>query len=141
MPSDGPRKDALVLAARSLILSTSRAGAAFARLGAEFRVPPEKRRIFYFEGSLTRSAARRHEVDAPIAILSGEGQTASVACTLFGTTKLLAGTVLASLYPDHATYVAAVNASIGTAVGSGFLLQRDGDLIKAWAQASTIGAP
>ena len=78
-------------------------------------------------------------VDAPVAVLSGEGQTASLACSLFGTTKLLDSTALASLYPDHATYVAAVSASIAAAVGKGFLLPQDGDLINAWAQASSVG--
>jgi hypothetical protein len=37
--------------------------------------------------------------------------------------------------------VAAVNRSVDSAVGSGSLLQPDGDLIKASAQASEIGKP
>ncbi len=80
-------------------------------------------------------------VDAPIAILSGEGQTGGTLCSLFGTTHLLDGTQLGSLYPDHATFVSAVNTSADNAVNSGFLLQPDADLIKTWAQASTIGTP
>lgn len=82
-------------------------------------------------------------VDVPIATLSGLGQpgTTFTLCSLFGTTKLFDSTQLASLYPDHATYVSAVNASVDSAVRSGFLLQHDGDLIKAWAQASSIGTP
>lgn len=90
---------------------------------------------------IARGGVRTPPVDAPIAILSGEGQTASLACSLFGTTKLLDSTALASLYPVHAGYVAAVNASVESALGGGFLLQPDGDLFKAWAQASTIGSP
>ncbi len=80
-------------------------------------------------------------VDAPIATLSGYGQDANSSrlCTLFGTTALFDRGTLATLYPDHATYVAAVNTSVDSAVTSGFLLQPDGDLIKAWAQASDIG--
>ncbi len=80
-------------------------------------------------------------VDAPIAILSGEGQTGSTLCSLFGTTQLLGSTQLGSLYPDHATFVSEVNTSADNAVSSGFLLQPDADLIKTWAQASTIGNP
>jgi len=78
-------------------------------------------------------------VDAPIAMLSGEGQTDSVFCSLYGTTELFDSTQLASLYPDHATYVAAVNDSVDNAIGAGFLLQPDGDLIKTWAQDSPVG--
>jgi hypothetical protein len=84
---------------------------------------------------------RTSYVDAPIAVLSGEGQTASLLCSLFGTTKLLSSAALATAYPDHANYVAAVNASVAAALGGGFLLQSDGDLIKAWAQASSVGTP
>lgn len=81
-------------------------------------------------------------VDAPVAVLSGYGQgNTNILCSLFGTTQLLDSTQLASLYPDHATFVSATNASVDSAVNAGFLLQPDGDLIKAWAQGSTFGAP
>jgi hypothetical protein len=88
-----------------------------------------------------KGGVRTPYVDAPIAKLSGEGQTTNIICSLFGTAELLDSTVLASLYPDHATFVSAVNTSVDNAVTDGFLLQPDGDLIKAWAQASTIGTP
>jgi hypothetical protein len=86
---------------------------------------------------------RTSYVDAPIATLSGYGQdaTASRLCSLFGTTELFDRDALAKLYPDHAAYVAAVNKSVDSAVASGFLLGADGDLIKAWAQASDVGKP
>lgn len=80
-------------------------------------------------------------VDTPIAMLSGEGQTGSIFCRLFGTTGLFDNATLASLYPNHAAYVSAVNMSVDNAVANGFLLPPDGDLIKAWAQASDIGNP
>jgi hypothetical protein len=80
-------------------------------------------------------------VDAPIARLSGEGQTGNVFCSLFGSTQLLSKTTLDSLYPNHATYVAAVNTSVDGAVNHGFLLAPDGDLLKTWAAASNIGNP
>ena len=78
-------------------------------------------------------------VDVPIATLSGEGQTGSLYCKLFGTTKLFDEAQLASLYPDHSTYVAAVNASVDSAVSQGFVLPEDGELIKTWATDSDIG--
>jgi hypothetical protein len=82
---------------------------------------------------------RTPHVDVPIATLSGEGQTGGVFCSLYGTTQKFGKSQLASLYPDHATYVEAVNASVDGAVSEGFLLQPDGELIKAWASTSTIG--
>jgi len=78
-------------------------------------------------------------VDVPIATLSGEGQTGGVFCSLFGTTEKFSKSQLAELYPDHETYVDAVNASVDGAVSEGFVLQPDGDLIKAWALSSSIG--
>jgi hypothetical protein len=90
-----------------------------------------------------RGGVRTPYVDAPIATLSGYGQDANASrlCGLFGTTVLFERDRLAKLYPDHAAYVAAVNRSVDSAVGSGSLLQPDGDLIKASAQASEIGKP
>lgn len=78
-------------------------------------------------------------VDVPIATLSGEGQTGNLFCSLYGTTDLFDAAQLAALYPDHATYVAAVTASVDNAVAQGFLLAPDGELIKAAAQSSNIG--
>jgi hypothetical protein len=46
---------------------------------------------------------------------------------------------LAALYPDHATYVAAINAATDAAVAAGFLLEPDADLIKTEAAGSDIG--
>jgi hypothetical protein len=77
-------------------------------------------------------------VDAPIATLSGDGQTGSLHCQLFGTTKKFDEALLASLYLDHATYVASVATSVDGAVSQGFLLPEDGELIKNWAQDSNI---
>jgi hypothetical protein len=82
---------------------------------------------------------RTSYVDAPVAVLSGEGQTGDILCSLFGTTQLLDSTTLMGLYPDHPTFVSEVNASVDNAVQNGFLLQPDGDLIKSWAQGSAYG--
>jgi hypothetical protein len=71
-------------------------------------------------------------VDAPTAVLSGEGNSGGF-CFLFGTTRLFPADQLASLYVDEAGYVAAVTASAQAAVEAGFLLQEDADAIIAWA--------
>ncbi len=82
---------------------------------------------------------RTPEVDVPIATLSGEGQVGSVFCILFGSTAPFSDTILASLYPDHATYVAAFDAATDRAVAAGFILPPDAALMKAAAAASSIG--
>lgn len=88
-----------------------------------------------------RGGVRTPYVDAPIATLSGYGQDANASrlCSLFGTTVLFDRETLAKLYPNQEAYVAAVNKSVDSAVASTLLLKPDGDLIKAWAQASDIG--
>ena len=78
-------------------------------------------------------------VDVPVAALSGEGQPGDVFCAIYGTTRLLDDDTLASLYPSNADYVEAVSDSVDSAVSKGFLLEPDGDLIKAWAELSGIG--
>lgn len=80
-------------------------------------------------------------VDVPIATLSGEGQEGDLFCRLYGTTKLFDEATLSTLYRDHEAYVDAVSASVDDAVEKGFLLQPDGELIKASAQQSEIGLP
>ncbi|MEP5766701.1 MAG: alpha/beta hydrolase domain-containing protein [Halieaceae bacterium] len=72
-------------------------------------------------------------VDAPVAVLSGEGQAGGSFCFLFGTTALYTAEQLASLYVDEAGYVAAVTAATESAVAADFLLQVDADAIIAWA--------
>ncbi|MFI5397050.1 MAG: alpha/beta hydrolase domain-containing protein [Candidatus Binatia bacterium] len=76
---------------------------------------------------------RTPQVDVPIAALSGQGQTGSILCALFGTTKPFDATTLASLYPDQSAYVSAFNAATDRAVGAGFILQPDAELMKAAA--------
>ena len=74
---------------------------------------------------------RTPQVDVPIAALSGERQSGSLFCLLFGTTVLFDAATLAALYPDHATYVAAFNAATDAAVQAGFVLPPDAELMKA----------
>ena len=78
-------------------------------------------------------------VDVPTATLSGLGQTGSGFCVIFGTTVPFDAAKLAALYPTHAEYTAAVGAATDSAVMAGFLLEPDGQLIKAAAAASDVG--
>jgi hypothetical protein len=82
---------------------------------------------------------RTPELDVPIATLSGEGQSGSILCLLFGTTKLFDEVTLAALYPDHSTYVSAFNAATDRAVSAGFILEHDAELMKTAAASSDVG--
>jgi hypothetical protein len=82
---------------------------------------------------------RTPQTDVPIAALSGEAQGGVIFCILFGATAPFDDELLASLYPDHETYVAAINEAADRAVEEGFLLAPDADLIKTNARGSDIG--
>lgn len=108
--------------------------------------PADPYRVDETTGTLLRDhlgnvlgGVRTPYVDAPIATLSGEGQSGDVFCSIYGTTKLFDHQTLATLYPDHESYVMAVETSINDAVQKGFLLAPDGQLILDWARASDIG--
>jgi len=94
-----------------------------------------------------KGGIRTPYVDVPIARLSGLGRfnysddPSSSKCFLFGSTELFDGATLAALYPDHATYITAVENATAAAVQAGFLMREDGELIKAAAAASDIGNP
>lgn len=84
---------------------------------------------------------RTSYVDAPIAVLSGEGNTGAGFCFLAGTTALFDTSTLASLYTDNEAYIEAVNNATDDAVAKGFLLEVDGALIKDYAASTDIFAP
>lgn len=102
-------------------------------------VDPNTRSYLYDSVGNVLAGIRTPYVDAPVARLSGEGQTGSGFCFLFGTTALLNSTTLDSLYSSHAAYMAFVDNSLADAVEKGFLLQPDAELIRSAAQSSTIG--
>ena len=82
---------------------------------------------------------RTPHVDAPIAALSGLGQSGSNFCFLFGTTKPLDAAKLAALYPSHAAFVKAWNAATDKAVEAGFILPADAENLETSAAQSTVG--
>jgi hypothetical protein len=84
---------------------------------------------------------RTNYVDAPVAVLSGLGQTSDGFCGIYGTTALFDDEQLSALYPTEQDYLDAVNTSVEAAVEAGFLLPPDAALIVADAESSGIGGP
>jgi hypothetical protein len=78
-------------------------------------------------------------VEAPIARLSGLGQSGDNFCRIFGTTVPFDTKTLAGLYPSHDAYVAAVAEATDSAVAAGFIRPADAILIKQAAAESDIG--
>jgi len=81
---------------------------------------------------------RTPDVDAPIAILTGESDAESVICSLFGSITPLTPEQLAERYPTHKDYVRAVTKSADSAVKKGFLLRADRNAIVKAAKKASI---
>jgi len=82
---------------------------------------------------------RTSYVDAPVATLSGLGQTGGSFCRIFGTTAPLDAATIRQRWSSNAEYVADVKNANDTAVRRGFLLKPDADLILEYARTSGIG--
>jgi len=82
---------------------------------------------------------RTPQVDVPIATLSGLGQSGGGFCALFGTTTPFDAATLATLYPRHTGYVAAIADAARKAVHAGVVLKADHPAIIQAAMGSTIG--
>jgi hypothetical protein len=82
---------------------------------------------------------RTPQVDVPIAVLSGIGQPLGSACGRFGTTIAFDAATLASLYPNHQSYVEAVNRATKRAIRRGVLLAIDAKAVRRAAASSDIG--
>jgi hypothetical protein len=74
-----------------------------------------------------------------VAQLLGDPPGGSSFCFLFGKSIPLDEATLDRLYPDHETYVSAVEASAQATVDAGFLLSEDAELIVSSAQNSRYG--
>ena len=80
-------------------------------------------------------------VDAPLATLSGEGNSSDsfrFCNNLFGITTLLDASTISSRYADSESYLAEVIESTDRAVVEGFLLPADAELIKEYASQVDI---
>lgn len=87
-----------------------------------------------------QGGVRTPYVDAPVAVLSGEGQPQSnFFCGLFGTTQLFDEMTLAGLYPTQQAYIDAIDSTTDAAVDAGFIRPTDAQLIKDRARTSGIG--
>ena len=87
-----------------------------------------------------RGGIRTPYVDAPVAVLNGEGQPpADPFCNLFGITELFDDATMATLYPDKQTYIDTIDTATDAAVDAGFLRPIDAGLIKDRARTSDIG--
>src|SRR5262249_42706044 len=86
-----------------------------------------------------KGGIRTPQVDAPVATLSGLGQTGSNFCGIFGTTKPFDATTIAAKYSTHAAFVKRWNAATDKAVKAGFVVAADAKDIKAAAAQSTVG--
>jgi hypothetical protein len=87
----------------------------------------------YDEYGNVLGGVRNPYVDAPAAILSGEGQTGPRSCSYRGTTSLFSQSVMASLYIEKTGYIQAVSEAAEGAVAKGFLLPPDAERVKAAA--------
>ncbi len=81
-----------------------------------------------------RGGIRTPAVDAPVARLSGLGQTGTPFCAAFGTTEPFSQDQVEALYRSHGRFVVAWNRATLHAVTAGFILPRDALLI------GTVGA-
>ncbi len=82
---------------------------------------------------------RTPAVDAPVATLSGLGQSGTSFCFLFGSTVPLTAAQLQALYPDHRTFVSAWTQATKAALRAGFLVTADGRELERAAVRSEIG--
>lgn len=112
---------------------------------ADGTAPPSGPPIQVTDGKVVRAAdgialggIRSPAVDAPISILSGEGNPSSVFCSLFGQRTDFTPEQLVGLYGDHTTYVAKVTTSADESVKAGFLLPAERDKFVATAEASRV---
>ncbi|HWP65789.1 MAG TPA: alpha/beta hydrolase domain-containing protein [Candidatus Limnocylindria bacterium] len=85
-----------------------------------------------------RGGIRTPWVDAPIATLSGEGQSGEGFCGIFGTTMLFDQATLTALYPSRRAFVKRYTRSMKRALKRGFLRRPDTKLMRAWLATTTI---
>ena len=81
---------------------------------------------------------RTPAVDAPVATLSGLGQTGSQFCFLFGTTKPFTPQQLDALYSSHRDFVSKWNLATNDALAKGFLVREDAQHLRQAAANSRI---
>ncbi|MFD3927006.1 alpha/beta hydrolase domain-containing protein [Streptomyces sp. NPDC058614] len=86
-----------------------------------------------------KGGVRTPAVDAPVATLSGLGQSGASFCFLFGTTTPFTAEKLAALYPTHASFVRQWSARTAQGVAAGFIRPADAAELIGAAARSGIG--
>jgi len=82
---------------------------------------------------------RTPHLDAPIAVLSGSGQSGESFCGLFGVTQPFTAEQIVATYPSHDAFVATWNSSADAAEAAGWILPADAEQLRKVAAASTFG--
>jgi hypothetical protein len=135
----GPQHQVLAAAIRTLArwVAHGRAPRSAPLLAVQPGTPPtlERDALGNAQGGI-----RTPPVDAPIAVVTGTGQTVGGPCSRLGTTIVLDAAALAGLYADHGAYVRAVRRAARRAVRAGFLLPLDARAIRRAAAESEVGA-
>lgn len=94
------------------------------------------------DDGIAQGGVRTPAVEAPLAVLSGEGRNdAGYLCSLFGTSEALDDAEILDRYQDHEGYVAAVTTAAEAAVEAGYLLPVDADQMVADAEELTFPTP
>lgn len=88
------------------------------------------------ELGIVRGGVRTPHVDAPVAVLSGRGQTGESFCRLFGTTTPLDAAVLDDLYGDGPGFLTAWSQATERATEAGVLLEADAERIVVAARTA-----
>lgn len=76
---------------------------------------------------------RTPQVDAPVAVISGLGQSGESFCGLFGSTRPFSADELAALYTDGADFAAKWNEAVDRAEAAGTLLPEDAEALRGVA--------
>lgn len=88
---------------------------------------------------MVKGGVRTPALQAPVATLTGVGQSGSSFCALYGTTTPYTSAQLAKLYPSHAAFTKAWNAAVDAAVQAGVVLESDAQHVKDAAAQSNVG--
>jgi Alpha/beta hydrolase domain len=90
------------------------------------------------DGNSSGGGIRLAAMAVPIAVNTGQNSGPGF-CRLYGSHVNFDAATLASKYPKHAAYVAAVRAVVDQNVKAGYILRRDADATIAAAETSAIG--
>jgi len=88
---------------------------------------------------MVKGGMRTPAVQAPVATLTGVGQSGSRFCALFGTTTPFTSAQITKHYASHSEFTKAWNGAVDAAVKAGVVLDGDAQHIKDAAAQSDVG--